>query len=566
MSIVEERYEKWVSHPNLDPRYKDELNNMDAQKKNDAFYTLIEFGTAGMRGLLGPGTNRINIHTIRKATQGYANYIKKAGEAACKAGIAIGYDNRHMSKEFAFDCADLLAKNNIASYVFESLRPTPELSFAVRHLHCFGGIMITASHNPKEYNGYKLYDDKGCQLVPALAGQVIDEVNAIEDELAIDANCTEEQKKLVTVIGKEVDEEYYKNVLSIQLNPDVKKDIKIVFSPEHGTANIPVQEVYKRAGYTCIPVVEQCTPDPDFSNTPTPNPEQPGAYELALKYARENDADVILVCDPDADRMGVGVKHNGDYVVLTGNQSGSVEIEYICSQLKEKGLMPENPVMFNTVVTSDLGEKVAADYGVETEKTLTGFKFIGEKVAKYEVTHEKNYVFGYEESYGSLIKPFVRDKDAPQACLMLAEAASFYKQQGKNLVDVLDSLYERHGTYEESQVALTLSGEAGANRIKEILADLRKDAPTEINGSKVVRSEDYKECTIKEGDTVTELTGFTKSDVLKYYLEDGSWIAVRPSGTEPKCKFYYCIKGNSKEDAHEKTVAYQQAMKELTNS
>ncbi len=566
MSIVEERYEKWVSHPNLDPRYKDELNNMDAQEKNDAFYTLIEFGTAGMRGLLGPGTNRINIHTIRKATQGYANYIKKAGEAACKAGIAIGYDNRHMSKEFAFDCADLLAKNNIASYVFESLRPTPELSFAVRHLHCFGGIMITASHNPKEYNGYKLYDDKGCQLVPALAGQVIDEVNAIEDELAIDANCTEEQKRLVTVIGKEVDEEYYKNVLSIQLNPDVKKDIKIVFSPEHGTANIPVQEVYKRAGYTCIPVVEQCTPDPDFSNTPTPNPEQPGAYELALKYARENDADVILVCDPDADRMGVGVKHNGDYVVLTGNQSGSVEIEYICSQLKEKGLMPENPVMFNTVVTSDLGEKVAADYGVETEKTLTGFKFIGEKVAKYEVTHEKNYVFGYEESYGSLIKPFVRDKDAPQACLMLAEAASFYKQQGKDLVDVLDSLYERHGTYEESQVALTLSGEAGANRIKEILADLRKDAPASINGTKVVRSEDYKECTIKEGDKVTELTGFTKSDVLKYYLEDGSWIAVRPSGTEPKCKFYYCIKGNSKEDAHEKTVAYQQAMKELTNS
>ncbi|HIW18292.1 phosphoglucomutase [Faecalicoccus acidiformans] len=566
MSLVQERYEKWVNHPNLDPRYKDDLANMTEEEKNDAFYTLIEFGTAGMRGLLGPGTNRINIHTIRKATQGYANYIQKAGPEACQAGIAIGYDNRHMSKELAFDCADLLAKNNIRSYVFESLRPTPELSFAVRHLHCFGGIMITASHNPKEYNGYKLYDDKGCQLVPALASQVIGEVNAIEDELAIDAKCTDEQKKLVTVIGKDVDEEYYKNVLSIQLNPDVKKDIKIVFSPEHGTANIPVQEVYKRAGYTCIPVVEQCTPDPDFSNTPTPNPEQPGAYELALKYAKENDADVILVCDPDADRMGVGVKHNGEYVVLTGNQSGSVEIEYICSQLKEKGLMPENPVMFNTVVTSDLGEKVAADYGVSTEKTLTGFKFIGEKVAKYEVTHEKNYVFGYEESYGSLIKPFVRDKDAPQACLMLAEAASYYKQQGKDLVDVLDGLYERHGTYEESQVALTLSGEAGANRIKEILANLRKDAPSQINGVKVVRSEDYKECTIKEGDTVTELTGFTKSDVLKYYLEDGSWIAVRPSGTEPKCKFYYCIKGNSKEDAHEKTVAYQQAMKELTNS
>ncbi|ERK45728.1 phospho-sugar mutase [Faecalitalea cylindroides] len=566
MSLTQERYEKWVNHPNLDARYKDVLENMNEEEKNDAFYTLIEFGTAGMRGLLGPGTNRINIHTIRKATQGYANYIIAVGKEACEKGIAIGYDNRHMSRELAFDCADLLAKNNIRSYVFESLRPTPELSFAVRHLGCFGGIMITASHNPKEYNGYKLYDDKGCQLIPSLAAQVIDQVNAIEDELAIDANCTEEQKKLITVIGKDVDEEYYKNVLSIQLNPDVNKDIKIVFSPEHGTANIPVQEVYKRAGYTCIPVEEQCTPDPDFSNTPTPNPEQPGAYELALEYAKKNDADLILVCDPDADRMGVGVKHNGEYVVLTGNQSGSVEIEYICSQLTKQNKMPENPVMFNTVVTSDLGEKVAADYGVTTEKTLTGFKFIGEKVAKYEVTHEKNYVFGYEESYGSLIKPFVRDKDAPQACLMLAEACAYYKQEGKDLVDVLDSLYDRHGTYEESQVALTLSGEAGANRIKEILANLRKDSPAEIGGTKVVKSEDYKECVIKEGDKVTELTGFTKSDVLKYYLEDGSWIAVRPSGTEPKCKFYYCIKGASKEDAHNKTVHFQQAMKELTQS
>lgn len=561
MSIVEERYSKWLNHKNLAPQYKPVLEAMDAEEKNDAFYTTIEFGTAGMRGLLGPGTNRINIHTIRKATQGYANYINENNGG--EAGIAIGYDNRHMSKEFAFDCADLLAKNNIKSYVFESLRPTPELSFAVRHLHCFGGIMITASHNPKEYNGYKLYDDKGCQLIPCLASQVIDKVNAIEDELAIDANCTEEQKKLITVIGKDVDEEYYKNVLSIQLNPEVKKDIKIVFSPEHGTANIPVQEVYKRAGYTCIPVVEQCSPDPDFSNTPTPNPEQAGAYELSLKYAKENQADLILVCDPDADRMGVGVLHNGEYVVLTGNQSGSVEIEYICSQLQKQGKMPENPVMFNTVVTSDLGEKVASDYGVSTEKTLTGFKFIGEKVAKYEKTHEKNYVFGYEESYGSLIKPFVRDKDAPQACLMLAEACAFYKEQGKDLVDVLDSLYDRHGTYEESQVALSLAGEAGAKRIKEILATLRKDAPTEIGGTKVVRSEDYKGCVIKEGDTVTELTGFTKSDVLKYYLEDGSWIAVRPSGTEPKCKFYYCIKGSSKEDAHNKTVHFQKAMDDL---
>ena len=563
MSLVEERYSKWLNHKNLDPQYKPVLENMSVEEQNDAFYTTIEFGTAGMRGLLGPGTNRINIHTIRKATQGYANYIIENGEEACKKGIAIGYDNRHMSRELAFDCANLLAKNNIASYVYDSLRPTPMLSYAVRYNHCFGGIMITASHNPKEYNGYKLYDDKGCQLIPVLADQVIAEVNAIEDELAIDAACTQEQKKLITIMENDIDQAYYNDVLSIQLNPNVKKDIKIVFSPEHGTANIPVQDVFKLSGYHCIPVVEQCSPDPDFSNTPTPNPEQAGAYELSLKYAKENDADLILVCDPDADRMGVGVKHNGEYVVLTGNQSGAVEIEYICSQLQEKGKMPENPVMFNTVVTSDLGEKVAADYGVSTEKTLTGFKFIGEKVAKYEVTHEKNYVFGYEESYGSLVKPFVRDKDAPQALLILAEACAFYKQQGKDLVDVLDELYQRHGTYEESQVALTLSGEAGANRIKEILANLRKDAPKEIDGVKVIRSEDFQECKIIDNGVISELTGFVKSNVLKYFLEDGSWIAVRPSGTEPKCKFYYCIKGSNKEDAHNKTLSFQKAMDEL---
>ena len=566
MSLVEERYEKWVHHPNLDPRYKDVLANMSEEEKNDAFYTTIEFGTAGMRGLLGPGTNRINIHTIRKATQGYANYIKKNGEEACKAGVAIGYDNRHMSRELAFDCADLLAKNNIASFVYDSLRPTPMLSFAVRYNHCFGGIMITASHNPKEYNGYKLYDNKGCQLVPALADAVITEVNAIEDELAIDANCTEEQKKLVTVMGDDVDQDYYKHVLSIQLNPDVKKDIKIVFSPEHGTANIPVRDIFKMTGYTCIPVEEQCTPDPDFSCTPTPNPEQPGAYELALKYAKENDADLILDCDPDADRMGVGVKHNGEYVVMTGNQSGSVEIEYICSQLVAQHKMPEHPVMFNTVVTSDLGEKVAADYGVEIEKTLTGFKFIGEKVAKYEVTHEKYYVFGYEESYGSLVKPFVRDKDAPQALLILAEACAFYKQQGKDLVDVLEELYQRHGTYEESQVALTLSGEEGAKRIQKILSDLRAEAPKEIAGVKVVKSEDFQTQKIYENGEEKPLEGFTKSNVLKYFLEDGSWVAVRPSGTEPKCKFYYCIKGTDKADAHKKTEMAQKAMSELTGA
>ena len=562
--MVNEVYEKWLHHPNLDPSYKEVLANMSEKEKNDAFYTTIEFGTAGMRGLLGPGTNRINLHTIRKANAGFAQYICAHGEEAKKRGIVIGYDNRHMSYEFAMDSAKMLATFGITSYVFESLRPTPELSFAVRYFHCFGGIMVTASHNPKEYNGYKLYDKKGCQLVPHLAEQVIERVNAVEDELALCANPTAEQEQLIHVIGKEVDEAYYEKVLGIQLNPQIAKDdVKIIFTPEHGTANIPVKEVYTRAGYHFVAVEEQCTPDPDFSNTPTPNPEEAGAYELALEYAKREAADIILVCDPDADRMGVGVKHHGEYKLLTGNQSGAVLIEYIFSQLKAKNQMPPNPVMFNTVVTSDLGEKIADKYGVATEKTLTGFKFIGEKVAKYEATNEKQYVFGYEESYGSLIQPFVRDKDAPQACLMLAEAACYYKAQGKTLVDVLYDLYAELGYYEESQKSLTLAGQEGAQRIQEILATLRKTQLQDLGGSAVVRFEDYKECRVVENGKEFELTGFTKSDVLKYYLADGSWIAIRPSGTEPKCKFYYCIKGSSLEDAHEKTLSYQQAIDDL---
>lgn len=562
--MVNEVYEKWLHHPNLDPSYKEVLANMSEKEKNDAFYTTIEFGTAGMRGLLGPGTNRINLHTIRKANAGFAQYICAHGEEAKKRGIAIGYDNRYMSYEFAMDSAKMLATFGITSYVFESLRPTPELSFAVRYFHCFGGIMVTASHNPKEYNGYKLYDKKGCQLVPHLAEQVIERVNAVEDELALCANPTAEQEQLIHVIGKEVDEAYYEKVLGIQLNPQIAKDdVKIIFTPEHGTANIPVKEVYTRAGYHFVAVEEQCIPDPDFSNTPTPNPEEAGAYELALEYAKREAADIILVCDPDADRMGVGVKHHGEYKLLTGNQSGAVLIEYIFSQLKAKNQMPPNPVMFNTVVTSDLGEKIADKYGVATEKTLTGFKFIGEKVAKYEATNEKQYVFGYEESYGSLIQPFVRDKDAPQACLMLAEAACYYKAQGKTLVDVLYDLYAELGYYEESQKSLTLAGQEGAQRIQEILATLRKTQLQDLGGSAVVRFEDYKECRVVENGKEFELTGFTKSDVLKYYLADGSWIAIRPSGTEPKCKFYYCIKGSSLEDAHEKTLSYQQAIDDL---
>lgn len=561
----DKQYLRWIQSDNLDKKLRSELEAMNDEEIHDSFYTNIEFGTAGMRGLLGPGTNRINVHTIAKANVGFAKYIASQGEEAKARGVAIGYDNRHMSYEFSMISAQVLATYGIKSYVFESLRPTPELSFAVRHLNCFGGIMVTASHNPKEYNGYKLYDEKGCQLVPALAQQVIDRVNAVEDELAIDFHVDAKQEELISMIGSEIDEIYYKEVLAIQMAKDVKKDdVTIIFTPQHGTANIPVQEVYKQAGYHYIPVLEQCDPDPDFSNTKTPNPEESASYDLAIEYAKRENADIVLSCDPDADRMGVVVNQNGEFILLTGNQSGALLLDYVCMQHVKNNTMPPKPVMFNTVVTGDLGEKVADAYGVETEKTLTGFKFIGEKVAKYEINNEKQYVFGYEESYGSLIKPFVRDKDAVQACLLLAEAAAYYKAQGKTLYDVLLELYAKHGFYEESQVALSLEGSAGAQKIKDILANLRQSKVQEIAGKKVVRFEDFKECIIREKDTETPLTGFAVSDVLKYFLEDGSWIAIRPSGTEPKCKFYYCVKGDTLEDAHEKGNVLKQAMEMYT--
>ena len=366
-----ENYKRWLESENTDPALKKQLQEMSEQQINDAFYTNIEFGTAGMRGIMEAGSNRINIHTIRKANVGFAEYIVSNGEEACAAGVAISYDNRYMSKEFAMDSARILASYDIRSYVFETLRPTPELSFAVRYLKCFGGIMITASHNPKEYNGYKLYDDKGCQLVPDLAKQVIDRVNAIEDELSINPVLTSEQEKLINIIGKDVDEAYLEQVMGIRFHKDLNKDFKIVFSPEHGASNLLVQEAFKRGGYDYVLVEEQATFDPAFSGTESPNPENIHAYDLSLKYAAEYDADLILVCDPDGDRMGVGVRHNGEYVIMTGNQSGAVLLEYILYSRKELGMLPDNSIMFNTVVTSDLGEKVASKYGVETEKTLT---------------------------------------------------------------------------------------------------------------------------------------------------------------------------------------------------
>ncbi|MBS5114088.1 MAG: phospho-sugar mutase [Erysipelotrichaceae bacterium] len=557
-----ERYEKWLNKEGLDESLKASLKEMDEKDKEDAFYMNLEFGTAGMRGILGAGTNRMNIYTIRKANVGFAKYVLTL-ENGKERGVAIGYDNRHMSYKFAIESAKVLATYGIKSYVFESLRPTPELSFAVRYLKCAGGIMITASHNPKEYNGYKVYDDTGCQLIPEWGDQVVRFVNEVEDELSVNVISDEEAYPYITYIGQEVDEAYYKEVMNVEINPGMdKKDFKIVFSPQHGTSNIPVRTCLKRLGYNIIPVLAQCAPDPDFSNTKSPNPEVAVSYELAIKKAKEVDADVVVICDPDGDRLGVVAKHDGEYVLMSGNQSAAVYLEYILSQLKEKGALPSNAVMYNTIVTSDLGELVARSYGVDVEKTLTGFKFIGDKIRKYEATGEKQFIFGYEESYGCVVKDFVRDKDAIQAVLIAAEAGNYYKQQGKDLIDVLNELYVKHGTFKETQIALSKAGVDGAKRIQEIMANLRNDVPQNIGDYKVVAIEDYQTST-RLADDQEIVIDLPKSNVLKYYLEDGSWIAARPSGTEPKCKFYFSIKGNDQKDAANKTNVFHKAMMEM---
>lgn len=538
-----QRYEEWLNSSSLDLKSKEELKSLSEEEIKDCFYTDVAFGTAGMRGLMGIGPNRLNIYTIRKATQGFANYLNKNNLHS----VAIAYDNRYNSKEFAFDCAALLASNGIKSYIFDSLRPTPELSYTVRYYKCDGGIMITASHNPKEYNGYKLYDETGCQLIPTIAAKVIEEVNALDNILDIKPNDNYD-KSLINVVNKEVDDAYYRDVLSIQLRKDINKEFKIAFSPEHGASYIPVMETLKKAGYDVVEVKSQSIPDPGFSNTKTPNPEEKGAYEEVLKLAKDIDAKLLLVCDPDGDRMGVGIKHNDEYVVLNGNQTGALLLEYILSSYEDLGIKVNNPCMFNTVVTSDIGEAIARYHGCDNERTLTGFKYIGNKVRQYEKDNAKTYVFGYEESYGSLIKPFVRDKDATQACLLLAEACAYYLSKGKTLMDVMNECYDKVGYYYDTQVSVMLPGADGASKLQAIMANIRNN-PLQVPGYSTVKIEDYKLQKVYEGNNVSDFTMHDVSDVLKYYLEDGSFIAIRPSGTEPKCKCYLSVKDTSMDKA-----------------
>ncbi len=537
-------YKHWLNSEGIDDSTKKELESLagnDAEIK-ERFYCELEFGTGGLRGVLGAGTNRINKYIVRKTTQGYAEYVKKAGKEACERGVVIAHDNRRFSVEFCRETAGVLAANGIKAYIFDSLRPTPELSFAVRHMNAFGGVVITASHNPPEYNGYKLYDERGCQLIPEVNDLVVDEISKIEDPLTVKALTLDEAGDLITVLGADVDESYYKAVMSICVCPDVKKDIKIVYSPQHGTGNIPVRTVLDRLGYNVIPVVEQCEPDTEFSNTQNPNPETDGAYVLAIEYAKKYDADIVITNDPDCDRLGVAVKRDGEFVRMTGNQSAAVLLEYILSNRAAQGTLPANGVMFNTIVTSDLGDRICEKYGVSVEKTLTGFKFIGDKVYKHELAGDKTYVFGYEESYGCLVADFVRDKDAVQASLMLCEAAAFYKEQGKTLLDVLGELYAEHGFFLDALDNFMFKGIDGSERIVALMNKLRSNAPTSAGDVAVVKLEDYKSEEMKKA-------GFPSSNVLKFIMEDGSWVAVRPSGTEPKCKFYYSIVAETEDKA-----------------
>ncbi|MBK2402097.1 MULTISPECIES: phospho-sugar mutase [Erysipelothrix] len=518
------------------------MKSMDESTKQDAFYKSLEFGTAGMRGLLGIGPNRMNVYTVAKASVGFAKYLVETFKNQ-ELKIAIAYDNRHMSKEFADVSAMVLSTYGIKSYIFSQPRPTPELSFAVRTLNCVGGIVITASHNPKEYNGYKVYDENGCQLVDHKIARVITLINEEPDETCVDIN--QGDRSMITYMEADFDETYKDAIHSIQLRPEEEKTLSVVFTSQHGTSYPLVPDILTDAGYHVIPVLEQSNYDPNFSDTKTPNPEEKASYDLAVEYAKNHDADLVLSCDPDADRMGIVVKHQDTYVYLTGNQGGSILQEYIYATHIEKETMPENPIMFNTVVTSDLGEKIAQAYGVNVEKTLTGFKYIGDSIENHNKVGDYNFVFGYEESYGYLIADFVRDKDALQACMMVAEAANYYKNKGLTLVDVLNGLYDRHGAYHETQVAITLSGQEGLNRIQEILTTFRESNIEMFAGIKVLYRDDYLTSTRSNGEMLT----LPKSNVIKYSLEDGSWIAIRPSGTEPKCKFYYCVVGKTIEES-----------------
>lgn len=558
--FYQENYQKWVDFVELPDYLRQDLENMDEKTKEDAFYTNLEFGTAGMRGLVGAGTNRINIYVVRQATEGLARLIESKGGNEKERGVAIAYDSRHFSPEFAFESAAVLAKHGIKSYVFESLRPTPELSFAVRHLNCFAGIMVTASHNPAPFNGYKVYGEDGGQMPPHDADALTTYIRAIENPFAVEVADVEIEKAsgLIEVIGEAVDIEYLKEVKDININPalieEFGKDMKIVYTPLHGTGEMLARRALAQAGFDSVQVVEaQATADPDFSTVTSPNPESQAAFALAEELGRQVGADVLVATDPDADRVGVEVlQKDGSYLNLSGNQIGAIMAKYILEAHKNAGTLPENAALCKSIVSTDLVTKIAESYGATMFNVLTGFKFIAEKIQEFEEKHNHTYMMGFEESFGYLIKPFVRDKDAIQAVLVVAELAAYYRSRGLTLADGIEEIYKEYGYYAEKTISVTLSGVDGAEQIKAIMAKFRNNAPKEWNATAITVVEDFKAQTATVADgTVTNLTT-PPSDVLKYTLADGSWIAVRPSGTEPKIKFYIAVVGETNEESQAK--------------
>jgi phosphoglucomutase len=571
-----ELYNEWLSNPYFDDATKAELKAIAADDKEieDRFYTELEFGTAGLRGVIGAGVNRMNIYTVRKATQGLANYITKVGKQA--QGVAIAYDSRRMSPEFADEAALCLAANGIKAYVFESLRPTPELSFTVRQLGCIAGINVTASHNPPEYNGYKVYWEDGAQITPPHDTGIMAEVKAVTDYATVKTMDKDAAVAagLYEVIGAAIDDAYMEQLLKQVKNPEaikaVAKELKIVYTPLHGTGNIPARRVLKELGFENVYVVpQQELPDGEFPTVSYPNPEAAEAFELALQLAKEKDADLVLATDPDADRLGVYVKDtkSGNYIPLTGNMSGCLLAEYEISQIKEKTGLPEDGVLVKTIVTSNLADAIANYYGVKLVEVLTGFKFIGQQILGFEQSGKGTYLFGFEESYGCLIGTHARDKDAIVATMALCEAAAYYKTKNMTLWDAMIAMYEKYGYYKDGVQSITLKGIEGLAKIQEILNTLRNNTPTEIAGYKVLSVRDYKLNTIRNMETgeVTE-TGLPQSNVLYYDLPDGAWLCVRPSGTEPKVKFYYGVKGTSLEDADAKSEALGKEILAMINA
>ncbi|MGE7904337.1 phospho-sugar mutase [Peribacillus sp. NPDC094092] len=554
-------YTTWAGYQNLNGELRVLLEEMqrDEAKLEDAFYKNLEFGTGGMRGEIGAGTNRMNLYTVRKATVGLAQYISSFGEEAKGRGAVIAYDSRHKSPEFALEAAKTLATFGVKAYLFDELRPTPELSFAVRELNAFAGIVITASHNPPEYNGYKVYGQDGAQLPPEAADQVISYVNAIENELEIQIEEADilKGKGLIEMVGEELDIAYNRELLTVPENPQLAEeiDVSIVFTPLHGTANKSVRRALQSLGYQNLHIVkEQELPDPDFSTVKSPNPEEPAAFEMAIELGNKVEADLLIATDPDADRLGIAVKNEvGQYVVLTGNQTGALFLDYLLSQKKEKGKIPQNGVVLKTIVTSEIGRAIAESYDLKTVDVLTGFKFIAEKINQYHASGENSFLFGYEESYGYLIKDFARDKDAIQAAVLAVEVCAHYKKQGLTLYEGLLNVFEKYGFYLEGLRSMTLKGIEGAKQISGILNQFRQNPPSRIAGIPVVAEEDYqrsKKRTLLSNNE--ELIELPKSNVLKYFLEDGTWVCLRPSGTEPKIKFYFGVQGKSMPEAESK--------------